>query len=716
MALSQDIKSQFAKTIIPKREPTESTVNGTFKVINGKEYVQLDGSDILTPVKSTVVADTGDRVKVLLKEHSATVNGNITSPSARSKDLSTIKDTVDEFGNTIQMMDNSIQMQNTSIIALETNVNQHEVTINQHQTSITQQGDTIVSLQNDILLQNNQISAISNDINLQGNKIDQMNDTIESHGNNITQMNNDITTINNKVQSYDNTIEQMGNRIIEFNNTIESQNNQITQMDNNISQANDTIQSQGNTIVSMGNDILILNSGFKIVNGQLTGLSEAIIDVLKTQSLNAEYAKIDFANIGEAAIEKLFTDSGIIKDLIMDDGYVTGELVGVVIKGDLIEANTLKADRLLILGPDGLYHRLNAEGEFEEAEQNDSNSLNGQVIVAKSITASKMNVEDLVAFGATIGKFVINDNSIHSIAKGDPHGTNPGIYLGSDGQFGVGDGDNFVKFYQDANHNWQLDIKAKNIRYGNDGISVEVGMNNMSTTIRETGGSNLLRNSVGYSGIDFWTKTGTGIISTNQNESMSFSGSEFILTGPISLSQIYNTEIGNKYSVSCKLKHTAVGSAGTAKIVIKGDGGDKVVYQSSATDTEWRSVKMDPYDATSNNAEIVISIDDNDKLEITDLIISNGDTIVWSGYFDEVYSKGHLLDKNGLRFMDHQSNKNSLLNSSSLNFYENGNNNNPVATLSKSLMKTNATQITSSHTIGKLRTVVLDDNNLIEYI
>jgi hypothetical protein len=59
-----------------------------------------------------------------------------------------------------------------------------------------------------------------------------------------------------------------------------------------------------------------------------------------------KYANIDFSNIGEAAIEKLFSDSGIIGDLVMSDGKVTGTLVGVTIKGDLIEAGTVKADNL----------------------------------------------------------------------------------------------------------------------------------------------------------------------------------------------------------------------------------------------------------------------------------------------------------------------------------------------------------------------------------
>ena len=84
MALSQDLINQFAKLTVKEEKPTETTVNGTYKTIDGVEYVQIDGSEIWTPVTSTVEAETGERVKVTIKNHTATVTGNISSPSARS--------------------------------------------------------------------------------------------------------------------------------------------------------------------------------------------------------------------------------------------------------------------------------------------------------------------------------------------------------------------------------------------------------------------------------------------------------------------------------------------------------------------------------------------------------------------------------------------------------------------------------------------------------
>ena len=89
-------------------EKKEETIKGTFQLINGKEYVQLDGSNIYTPVTSTVEAEDGDRVNVLLKDHAALLTSNITSPSARNKDVTALRDEVDEQGNVIKQMDNRV--------------------------------------------------------------------------------------------------------------------------------------------------------------------------------------------------------------------------------------------------------------------------------------------------------------------------------------------------------------------------------------------------------------------------------------------------------------------------------------------------------------------------------------------------------------------------------------------------------------------------------
>ena len=721
MALSHEVVSQFAKLVDNKPKKDEGvTVKGTYKIIGDIEYVQLDGSDVLTPVESTVEAKTGERVQVLIKDHFATVTGNISSPAARSKDVKDLADTVDEQGNTIQQMDNTIIQQGNSIIQMNTSINQHETTINQHDTKINQQGDQIVSINNTIISQGNSIEANHNAIIAQGNTIDEMNDTITSHGNSITSMNNTIQQHDNKINQNSNTISQQGN-------TITQQGNKITEIDNTVKTQGNTIVAQGNTIdahgtqlTTHGSQITILNSGFVIKDGVLTGLSEVVVNKLKSDTLDTGYAKIDFANIKMAAIQKLFTESGIIKDLIVQEGAITGELVGVTLKGDLIEAGTLVADKLVIKGSDGLYYKLNTTGETVEAEQTIENSLNGSVITAKSITASKIQVTDLVAFGATIGGFDISDDSIHSHLKPDIDSPNNGLFLGSDGQMALGNDRNHIKYYKDENNNYILDVRLDKLYLGASQQTadqqfqgmVEISANNLTSVFKTSGGSNLLRNSVGYSGTDFWLTSGT--ITTNQNDDMSLSGSEFILTGDAKLEQIYSTQPGTLYSIAFKYKHIVVGSSNQVKVEIIGNGNTKTILNTTDAKNEWTTVTLDePYEATTNSPKIVISCAGDDKLEITDLIISQGTNDVWSGFVDEVYGKKHQLDANGLRLYSETSNRSTNTTSTS---YQLKDGSNVIGELTRERVYSQMGEFDQGTKIGRLRTVVLDNNNIIEYI
>ena len=198
------------------------------------------------------------------------------------------------------------------------------------------------------------------------------------------------------------------------------------------------------------------------INESLTA-AKASIEDLNTKKLSADqadikYANIDFTNIGKAAMEYLYSKSGLIENVTVGDEQITGTLAGVTIKGDLIEGNTVVADKLVIKGSDGLYYKLNTDGVKIEKEQTDYNSLNGSIITAKSITATKISVSDLVAFDATIGGFNITSESLYSGVKESADNTTRGIYLGKDGQLAVGDSQNYLKYYKTSDGSYKLEI------------------------------------------------------------------------------------------------------------------------------------------------------------------------------------------------------------------------------------------------------------------
>lgn len=310
MELPKKLVNEFAKVTNDSEAPkTETTVYGTIVKNGDSVYAKFDGSDLTTPVSTTTDIEDGDRVTVLVKDHTAVVTGNMTSPSARTDD--------------VQAMDEKFDAEIGSLKVGKLSADEAKIT---------------------------------------------------------------YATIKN----------------------LEA--------------------------------------------------TDAKIEKLSAIDFDAKYANIDFANINMAAVEKLFSESGIIRNLVASDTQITGELVGVTIKGDLIEGNTVVADKLVVKGEDGLFYKLNVDGMTQEvqAEQTEYNSLNGSIITAKSITATKIAVKDLVAFDATIGGFKIGSNAIYSDVKASIDNTTQGIYLGKDGQFAVGDGNNFLKYYKDTDGSYKL--------------------------------------------------------------------------------------------------------------------------------------------------------------------------------------------------------------------------------------------------------------------
>ena len=279
----------------------------------------------------------------------------------------------------------------------------------------------------------------------------------------------DNIKVNQKLEAQEGSIKNLTSDNVTINNKLNAQEASI----GNLEAENVTIT--GKLEAAEGN-ISNLQADNVTINESLTAAKASIKD-LDTKKLSADqadikYANIDFTNIGKAAIENFYATSGIIKDLVIGDTSVTGKLVGVTITGDLIEGGTVKADKLVILGEDGLYYKLNVNALGETTAASDpkyQNGLDGSVIVAKSITAEKVNVHDLVAFDATIGGFNISDNSIYSGAKESVTNGTRGIYLDKNGQISFGDADNFIRYYKDADGTYKLEISAANISIKSSG-------------------------------------------------------------------------------------------------------------------------------------------------------------------------------------------------------------------------------------------------------
>lgn len=435
MALSSELISQFVKATKDDsgNDNNESTVYGTVKEYNGKKYVQLDGSDLLTPISSTTDTKANERVTVMIKNHTATVTGNISSPAARTDDVQEIGSKISEFE-----------------VVIADKVDTKE--LNAERARI----DNLVS--ENVIIRGELDANTANIKELTADSV-KVNDTLTAHKADIEDLQAKNATIEGTLTAHKASIDDL-------------------------TADNATINSTLNAHKANIDDLTADNATIK---GNLTA-AEANIEDLKANKLSVtdaelKYANVDFANINQAAVEKLFTDSGIIKDLIVSEGKITGELVGVTIKGDLIEGNTIVADKLVVKGSDGLYYKLNTDGVTTESEQTEYNSLNGTVIQAKSITATKIAVDDLVAFDATIGGFNITKSSIYSGVKSSVDNTTRGIYMDNEGQIAFGDGSNYLKYYKDTDGSYKLAISARSIKMGASGKNVEEAINDVKADI-----------------------------------------------------------------------------------------------------------------------------------------------------------------------------------------------------------------------------------------
>ena len=361
MQLSADLVSKFVKATKDTKTQDGTTMYGTVVMQNGTPYVRLDGSEILTPVTSMADVHSLERVMVLVKDHTATIMGNISSPSARSDDVKVL----------------------TEVVA-------DKASIGDLKTINVEISDKLTATEADIK-------------DLEADNVT-INEKLTANNASIKELEVDNVSIHEKLTANDATIEEL----------------------------------------------------------QTGKLDAKLADI--------KYAQIDFANIGKAALEQFFAKSGLIENVVVGDQQITGTLVGVTILGDSIKGGTVIADKLVIKGEDGLYYKLNTDGNTVEKEQTDYNSLDGGVIRAKSITATKIAVNDLVAFGATIGGWHIADGGLYSGAKESMGNTSRGTYLGSDGQLNIGDSDNFIMFYVDNKGESHLVISADKFTLGKQNI------------------------------------------------------------------------------------------------------------------------------------------------------------------------------------------------------------------------------------------------------
>ena len=535
-----DIKTQkmLADVILDAQKNAVKSYTTTAKVkgvSNDVVYVEIPGSDRVTPVKNTSVAvKKGDTVDLVVSHEDTHITGNrsdVATPQSSTKELSQameanrleIDNKLDLTNNKIKMVNNDIEMIDNTITQQGNTITEINNTIDSQNNTITQQGNTITKINNTVTevnnkveSQSNSITQINNTITQQGNTITEMGNKVNSQGNTITQMNDTITSQGNTITQLDNKVISQGNTITQMNDTVTSQGNTITQQGNTITQMNSTIETldstvetQGSAIQTLDSSIKVVNSAFVIQNGKLTGISE-----IMTNLLDSDYVTTDLLNADVAWIENGKIKKGAIGTVEIHDSSITTAKIAEL-SADVIKTGTLKTECLILTTDEvdpktgekkvALITALNAKTKAGEG-----NILDGAVIKDETIEAAKIKVVDLEAFGATIGNFHIGTSNIYNnkTALTDP---TDGVYIGTDGiALGQGsllnmtddspfrvesDGD-FHLGRKDSNYinfdpfTGKLNINADSIKMGSSSIATIDDVEGIVV-----GGRNMIRNS-----------------------------------------------------------------------------------------------------------------------------------------------------------------------------------------------------------------------------
>lgn len=488
MNLSSDLISQFVKTTNDdkKKVSSEATFFGTIVEYDGSYYAKLDGSEQLTPITTTADVVPGERVTVLLKNHSATVTGNITSPSARQSSVVALDGKVTQFGTVLADKVDTVVLRAEQARIDELYAENATIT-----GKLTANEASIKTLEADNVTIKETLTANSASIGtLEADNVT-IKETLTANSASIETLEADNVTINETLTANSASIKTLEADNVTINETLTAQKASIENLEaDKLSATEASILYATIENLNASNARITYLEGdygeFKALTATNFEATNAYIENLEANKLSAtdadlKYANIDFTNIGKAAMEYFYANSGLIKDVTISDGTITGNLIGVTISGDLIEGNTIVAEKLVIKGTDGLYYKLNTDGVTTEAEQTDYNSLNGTIIKAKSVTASKVSVDDLVAFDATIGGFTITESSLYSGAKASADNSTRGVYLDSTGQVNFGDSNNYLKYFKDSDGTYKLAISADTITFGSGNTSVETAIDAAKT-------------------------------------------------------------------------------------------------------------------------------------------------------------------------------------------------------------------------------------------
>ena len=434
--ISSSVVDQFTRAMTDLSKSNKQTgpvtVPGTVVSISGSEYqVRLDGSTVFTPAQSTVAYTSGDRVSVSLANHQATIVGNYTDQSVGS---TAAYNAGYSGGGVAGAAAASVYLLGDGQVVI---------------------GNAAASAAGDYITTGAGASIISNSAATASQGYIQAN--LANIGSLVAgNLTSDTAFINSLTAG-----------------VINSQAIYASDIYADMVKASEIITDYLTADSATIGDIITEHLTAEEIEAKSIWVQAMTAAFGSFDHLNANFADIGFANIADAtinnlfakyasfeavdtklaSIQKLMVDTGYIVEVTIGEGEVTKRLDAVEINADYIVAGTLKADRIKMKGEDGFYHYINSTAlDPEEAEDDKGsdgvfiNGIDGSKLIAQTVLAEKINVDDLHAFNATIGGLIIDEHSLHSFLKTSLASDANGFYVDDRGLFSIGSGSNYIRY------------------------------------------------------------------------------------------------------------------------------------------------------------------------------------------------------------------------------------------------------------------------------
>ena len=230
----------------------------------------------------------------------------------------------------------------------------------------------------------------------------------------------------------------------------------------------------------------------------------------------------------------------------------------------------------------------------------------------------------------------------------------------------------------------------------------------LSYTVTNTGGSNLIKNSVGFNNTEFWDVPEDTIMETLQNTDIRYStvsGSAFNLRRG-TFSQRINVLKNKEYTLTFVYRKTAFNN-------ITFSMNNEIVLSDSENATSFKkfTITRIMYD-TELHIEFM---SDNDNLLISDLILTQGNTeVIWQQASGEIYGVGFAIDTKGIKITSAESGIITQINNEAY-VIKNDRSSSVIAQFTKDGLETQAAYVRDELDVGKLR-VIPNNNGVIFHV